>query len=146
MPLVDPVTMSGTSSVLKAQTPKSSMPIELLPTPLAGLVTHLHPVLLLTTFYAGFSAFVADPVSSLAGGLAPLAIAQIAYCVICLPMAGTKARAQKKGQKAKGIPAKKGSEGLLPATKISVSADQSVEGPRWIVVTNVYSILYSLCS
>ncbi|KAL3425802.1 gpi-anchor biosynthesis protein (pig-f) [Phlyctema vagabunda] len=79
--------MSGTAPT-KAMV-KTSLPIELLPTDLARIITHAHPALLLAAYYIRFSAFVADPVQTLLGSLIPLAATQIGYAVLCLPSAGS---------------------------------------------------------
>ncbi|KAI9742308.1 MAG: Glycosylphosphatidylinositol (GPI) anchor assembly protein [Claussenomyces sp. TS43310] len=109
MPLIDPVTMSSDSVAAQGQVHKASSPIEVLPTDLARIFTHLHPVLLLSAYYLRFPSLVADPVLTLATGLIPLAIVQTAYCIICLPFAGSTPRAAKKAQKSKGGAAKKSS-------------------------------------
>lgn len=63
----------------------TSQPISVLPTDIACIYTHIHPVLILTIYYACFPYLVADPVSVLSKALAPLAHLQITYCVVCLP-------------------------------------------------------------
>lgn len=87
MPLIDPVTMSTAGG--QASPPKSSLPIELLPTSLAPIFAHVHPALLLSAYYLRFPALVADPTATLLNSLAPLAVVQMAYAVICLPATGT---------------------------------------------------------
>lgn len=62
-----------------------SQPISVLPTDIARLYTHLHPIVILTVYYFCFPYLVADPVSVLSKALAPLAHLQITYCVVCLP-------------------------------------------------------------
>lgn len=93
MPLVDPVTMSSTG---QPAPPKASLPIELLPTGLAPIFTHIHPVLLLSAYYLRFPALVADPTQTLLNSLAPLAVVQMGYAIICLPATGTNPRPSKK--------------------------------------------------
>lgn len=91
----NPVAMSVT-----AQRPpqKASLPIELLPTDLARIFTHIHPALLLSAYYVRFPALVADPTATLLNSLAPLAVIQIIYAVICLPPTGTSPRPAKKSK------------------------------------------------
>lgn len=98
MPLIDPVTMSGTA----AQTIiiKPSSPIELLPTGFATFFTNVHPALLLSVFYIRFPALVEDPTSALLINLLPLAITQILYAVICLPAVGSNVKPVKKSKTA----------------------------------------------
>lgn len=62
-----------------------SQPISVLPTDIARLYTHLHPIIILTVYYFSFPYLVKDPVSVLSKAIAPLAHLQITYCVVCLP-------------------------------------------------------------
>ncbi|CZR53100.1 related to GPI-anchor biosynthesis protein PIG-F [Phialocephala subalpina] len=71
---------------------KPSLPIDLLPTNLARLVSQAHPALLLAAYYIRFPALVADPVSTLLQSLLPVAVIQIAYAVTCLPAVGAGAK------------------------------------------------------
>jgi phosphatidylinositol glycan class F len=96
MPLVDPVTMASTSPTKMTVPAKLSIPVELLPTDLARIVSQAHPVLLLSAYYLRFPALVADPVSTLLNSLLPLAVIQIAYAVICLPAVGMTSKPVKK--------------------------------------------------
>ena len=96
------------------------MPIELLPTAIAGS-NYASPALLLAAFYLRFPALVADPVPTLLQALIPVAVCQTAYCLYCLPVAGTGSRVTKRAQKSKGGAVKKPSEGMLPTAKASVS-------------------------
>lgn len=66
----------------------STNPIDLLPTEIARWYTHVHPLLLLATYYLRFRALVEDRVTALATSLIPLAVLQLAYVVICLPPTG----------------------------------------------------------
>ena len=91
MPLIDSVTMSTSPRPPNSPPAKTSLPIDLLPTDLARIYTHIHPILLLSTYYLRFPSLVADPVSSLLTSLLPLAIIQISYAAICLPAAGSTA-------------------------------------------------------
>jgi phosphatidylinositol glycan class F len=93
MPLIDPITMSTTAQMTPL---KASLPIELLPTDLARIFTHVHPTLLLSAYYLRFPALVADPVPTLLNSLLPLAIIQISYAVICLPATGSGTKPAKK--------------------------------------------------
>jgi GPI ethanolamine phosphate transferase 2/3 subunit F len=119
MPLVDPITMSGMSTASQSRSPRPSTPIEVLPTAFAG--NYFHPVVLLAAFYLRFPALVADPVPTLLWTLLPVAVAQTAYCVYCLPIAGVSSKVAKKTQKSKGAPAKKPGDGVPAAVKVSVS-------------------------
>lgn len=108
MPLVDPVTMAGASST--AQTVKLSSPIDILPTPTARTVTHIHPVILLSAYYFLFPRLVADPVATLFMTLPALAITQVAYAACSLP-AAKGSKGTKKPHKTKPGVAKKTAEG-----------------------------------
>jgi GPI ethanolamine phosphate transferase 2/3 subunit F len=122
MPLVDPVTMSGMSgSSSKNQSPSKSDPIELLRTPAAQIIHHIIPFVHLSIFYVRFPALVADPVPALAWALIPLVMINVAYCVTCLPMAGSSTKATRRVQKIKGVSAKRQSDGSPPMAKVSVS-------------------------
>jgi hypothetical protein len=98
MPLIDPVTMASTSPSKTTVPTKTSLPVELLPTDLARIISHAHPVLLLSAYYLRFPALVADPVSTLLNSLLPLAVIQIAYAVICLPAVGSTSKPVKKAK------------------------------------------------
>jgi phosphatidylinositol glycan class F len=98
MPLVDPVTMASTSPTKTTVPAKLSIPVELLPTDLARIVSQAHPVLLLSAYYIRFPALVADPVSTLLNSLLPLAAIQIVYAFICLPAVGTTSKPVKKAK------------------------------------------------
>ena len=144
MPLVDPVTMAGDSST--AQVSKMALPIEILSTPTARTVTHIHPVILLSAYYVLFPHLVADPVSTLFITLPALAIAQIAYVACSLPVAkGNKA--SKKSQKTKPGVAKKASEShSLP---ILVSHNHNLQSHRSFAKTSqdiIVSLAASLLS
>ena len=101
MPLIDPITMFGSSP---SSASKSSQPIELLPAELARICKDVHPAVLLSAYYLRFSAFVADPVGILVNSLLPLASIQIAYAVTCLPATGSNTKPTKK--KKIGAPSK----------------------------------------
>jgi phosphatidylinositol glycan class F len=95
MPSIDTITMSSTG---QPSAVKASLPIELLPTGLAPIFTHTHPIVLLSAFYLRFPALVADPTATLLNSLAPLAVVQMSYAVICLPATGTSPRPAKKSK------------------------------------------------
>lgn len=119
MPLIDPVTMSGMSGTSQTRVSRSTMPIELLPTAIAGS-NYASSVVLLSAFYLRFPALVADPVPTLLQALIPVAVCQTVYCLYCLPVAGTNSRVAKKAQRSKAGTAKKPNDGLLPTAKASV--------------------------
>ena len=77
--------MTETTEVKSRKLIPTSQPISVLPTDIARLYTHLHPIIILTVYYFSFPYLVADPVSVLSKALAPLAHLQITYCVVCLP-------------------------------------------------------------
>lgn len=66
-----------------------SMTIEVFPTTLAQISSLAHPILLLSAYIAQFSHLVVDPIRGLLNLLFPLTIIQIAYVVVCLPIAGS---------------------------------------------------------
>jgi phosphatidylinositol glycan class F len=89
----------STTNPPKATVPaKTSLPVELLPTDLARIVSQAHPALLLSAYYLRFSALVADPVPTLLNSLLPLALIQIAYAIICLPAVGSNSKPVKKAK------------------------------------------------
>jgi phosphatidylinositol glycan class F len=101
MPLIDPVTMASNSPLAK-----SSLPIQLLATDTARIASQAHPAFLLAAYSIRFQSFVADPVSTLLSSLAPLAIVQASYALLCLPPAGTNTKPAKKpkpGASKKGL-------------------------------------------
>jgi phosphatidylinositol glycan class F len=86
------------SAPAKATPLKPSLPIELLPTDLARIYTHVHPAVLLSAYYLRFPALVSAPVSTLLNSLLPLAIIQISYALICLPATGSGTKLVKKSK------------------------------------------------
>ena len=84
------------STTTKGAPAKGSLPINLLPTDLARIVSQAHPALLLAAYYIRFPAFVADPIATLLSSLLPLAIIQIAYATICLPPTGSSMKPMRK--------------------------------------------------
>jgi hypothetical protein len=95
MPLIEPVTMSSTTSKSPV---KISLPVDLLPTDLARIFTHAHPVLLLSAYYLRFPALVTNPTATLLHSLLPLALVQISYAIICLPATGASSKPAKKSK------------------------------------------------
>ncbi|KAH8796780.1 GPI biosynthesis protein Pig-F [Hyaloscypha finlandica] len=118
--------MASTSPTKMTVPAKLSIPVELLPTDLARIVSQAHPVLLLSAYYLRFPALVADPVSTLLNSLLPLAVIQIAYAVICLPAVGMTSK-----------PVKKAKAGERKKTPEASSAK---------ALTAIYAILLSLIS
>ncbi|KAI5467174.1 GPI biosynthesis protein family Pig-F-domain-containing protein [Mariannaea sp. PMI_226] len=93
-----------------AQTPTSKAAVPVVPllnNPAAVPVAIAHPLLLAGLFYWRFNALVADPVSTLQIALPIVASIQVAYAVLCLPVAGsqgvkTPKKARLGGDKKKG--------------------------------------------
>ncbi len=108
MPLIDPVTMSSIAPSSQSSLDKPSLPIDILPTDLARLVSQAHPALLLAAYYIRFPALVADPVPTLLQSLLPVALIQVAYAVTCLPAVGSSTKPT--GKKVKLNVPKKGAE------------------------------------
>lgn len=73
-------------------------PVEPLPNSLAQIYTHMHPVIVLSTFLLRFNNLVADPISTLLSSALPLAVLQTTYVAICLPSANDVER-RPKGKK-----------------------------------------------
>ena len=82
MPLIDSVTMSSAGQKSNSSLQKQSLPIELLPTDIARIFTHVHPAILLSAYYLRFPALVTEPVPTLLASVLPLAIIQIAYATL----------------------------------------------------------------
>jgi phosphatidylinositol glycan class F len=117
MPLIDPVTMASPSPSKNTVMTKTTLPVELLPTDLARIVSQAHPALLLSAYYLRFPALVADPVSTLLNSLLPLATLQIAYAVICLPAVGSTLKPVKKAKPgSRKIPEPSSAKGLVGST------------------------------
>jgi phosphatidylinositol glycan class F len=96
MPLIDPVAMSNADAIPPAQAAKSSLPIDLLPTDVAKIVSQAHPAVLLAAFYFRFASLVAEPVPTLIKSILPLAALQISYALACLPAVGSGTKLVKK--------------------------------------------------
>lgn len=76
-------------------------PVEPLPNTFAQIYTHMHPVVVLSTFLLRFNSLVDDPVSTLLSTAVPLAVLQTVYVVICLPSVNDLER-RPKGKKGAG--------------------------------------------
>jgi len=100
-------TTINANATAKLQAPTAA-PIEPLRNETARLYTHIHPILVLSLYALKFPALVADPVSTLLNTLAPLAVLQIAFVVVCLPPTGgtPTIRKQKPGEKKSRLPSK----------------------------------------
>lgn len=112
MPLVDPVTMSGTSttsttapsttsSSSKGDTTTHPLPaaVPVHPTTASRAARHVLPALLAALFYAAFPRLVADPVAALWASLPVVTLLQVLYAFVCLPLAGSGAAAAKSSRK-----------------------------------------------
>ncbi|OJJ67860.1 hypothetical protein ASPBRDRAFT_160478 [Aspergillus brasiliensis CBS 101740] len=82
-------TNSASSAPPDTSTKPAAPPVHILPTQLATIYSYIHPAALLSAFAARFPALVNDPVSEMAQQLPLLALAQVAYVMICLPAAGS---------------------------------------------------------
>lgn len=103
MPLIDPVTMSAPAgkagSAAGDDKPSEETVCRAMAThasPLAQAVRHVHPAVLVASFYAGFGELVRDPVAAMAVSLPAVVVLQVAYAVLCLPAAGSPAKSTKK--------------------------------------------------
>jgi len=85
----------------KDSKPTTHHPVEPLPNSLAQIYTHIHPLVVLSSFLYRFDSLVSDPVSTLLSSALPLAVLQTAYVAICLPSANDVER-RPKGKKASG--------------------------------------------
>lgn len=111
MPLVDPVTMTSASSSSKASSvsgksvePSPLQPVHLHSTAASQAARHVFPVAIAGLFLAGFSHLVADPVPTMWASLPVVALLQIVYAALCLPIAGSvsgKNKKQRAGDKKK---------------------------------------------
>jgi hypothetical protein len=91
--------LTSTSSSAAKGSP-ALQPVALLDTPLAGLLATLRPVALLGLLFIGFRWLVADPEYALQVSLPLVAAVQVAYVILCLPIAGSPAaRKQRPGEK-----------------------------------------------
>lgn len=115
-----------------------SQPISVLPTDIARLYTHLHPIAILAVYYFCFPYLVDNPISVLSKALAPLAHLQITYCVVCLPQSSGSSTPTPAISKS-------------PATRKRVQFAQSAKskpasvGSRITVCCNLISFVASLC-
>lgn len=124
MPLVDPVTMSaavamGSSAQAADSKPKGTMaPVPVFNTPLAKGISFGRVAVLLSLLALRFDALVKDPASTLQTSIPVVALLQVAYAVVCLPVAGSSI--SKVGKKARPGEKKK-AEGSVPGA-IAVSS------------------------
>ncbi|GLA96427.1 glycosylphosphatidylinositol (GPI) anchor assembly protein [Aspergillus tubingensis] len=82
-------TNSAASAPPDTSNKPAAPPVNILPTQLATTYSYIHPAALLSAFAARFPALVNDPVSEMAQQLPFLALAHVAYVMICLPAAGS---------------------------------------------------------
>lgn len=75
--------MSVASQNVKPEKPRYP-PTNLIDNDAARLYSHLHPLVILSSYLIQFRPIVANPVSSLAALLFPLNILQVVYVVLCL--------------------------------------------------------------
>ncbi|KAK3685714.1 GPI biosynthesis protein family Pig-F-domain-containing protein [Podospora appendiculata] len=122
MPLIDPVTMSSSitkGAVAQAQAASKRkdvslstlQPVQVRQTAVAQTARHAFPALVAAVFLFQFSSLVADPVTAMRNSLPVVAALQIAYALLCLPVAG--APAPKPARKARPGEKKKPSEGSV---------------------------------
>lgn len=76
--------MSSSTSVQKTEKTRA-LPVKPLENDVAKLYTHIHPILVLSTYIFSFQSIVENPVRSLYILLLPLSILQVIYVVLCLP-------------------------------------------------------------
>ncbi|KAJ4396088.1 Glycosylphosphatidylinositol (GPI) anchor assembly protein [Gnomoniopsis smithogilvyi] len=80
-------------------------PVPINPSAASQAARHVFPVLLGALFYAAFGRLVADPVPVMWASLPVVALLQVLYAFICLPMAGSggtgKTKKQRPGEKKK---------------------------------------------
>ncbi|KAK3898753.1 Translin [Staphylotrichum tortipilum] len=86
---------ASAASTTKPAPPYALRPVQIRQTPLAQAARHALPALLAGVFIVRFRALVADPVSAMASTLPVTAALQVAYAVLCLPVAGGSAAARK---------------------------------------------------
>ncbi|KAI2473197.1 GPI biosynthesis protein family Pig-F-domain-containing protein [Annulohypoxylon bovei var. microspora] len=137
MALLDPVTMpsptdkvraSGISKSNDGETPTQA--VQTIASPLAQVVRHAYPVLLISLFLIRFDSLVADPVAAMSNSLPIVMAMQVMYAVTCLPPAGSQATK----------PAKK----LRPGEKKKPGSDSI--GPNIAVTTLVALILSGIAT
>ncbi len=76
-------------------------PVQTKQTPISQTARHALPALLAALFALRFRALVADPVSAMAATLPLTAALQVAYAVLCLPVAGADGNHAKAARKPK---------------------------------------------
>ncbi|KAK0390520.1 hypothetical protein NLU13_0024 [Sarocladium strictum] len=135
MPLIDPVTMPSTianrspssksspslSTAAASSSPPVTVtnlaPVALLDSPVSVAVAHSLPAVYLALLGVRFGALVRDPVSELQASLPVVAAGQLAYAVLCLPVAGS--QQAKSTRKARPGEKKKNNEALGPRPVVS---------------------------
>lgn len=111
----------------QAPAPYQLQPVPTNPSPASQTLRHVHSALLLALFSYNFGSLVADPVASMAGALPVVVAVQAAYALVCVPVAGSQAKAVKKprpGEKKTGLEGNGGSNvfvvGVLPNLALTV--------------------------
>ena len=84
-----------------AQQPYTLHPVQTKQTPISQTARHALPALLAALFALRFRALVADPVPAMAATLPLTAALQVAYAVLCLPVAGAEGDRAKAARKVK---------------------------------------------
>lgn len=154
MPLVDPITMSSTTtttaqaSAPAASTPTNALrPVQIRQTPLAQAARHALPALLAGVFAVRFRALVADPVSAMATTLPATVALQVAYAVLCLPVAGGSATAaaarKQKGRVGADGKKRAGGEGGVEGGAVVVGFFLLLFGVLFCVVVSCICVLFS---
>ncbi|KAK3988321.1 putative glycosylphosphatidylinositol anchor biosynthesis protein 11 [Cladorrhinum sp. PSN332] len=114
----------------------SLLPVQPNPAPLSRTLRHAHPLLLSAVLVARFPALVTDPVNAMSGTILPITAAlQVAYAIVCLPVAGG-ASSQTKS--------KKHSKSKVPAGARKGAA--ASEGGNNAIVTALLSLLLTAFS
>lgn len=96
-----------TSSAKPTQLQSTTAPIRNLNSNAANVYTHIHPIIVLSGYYALFQKIVDDPLQQLSLLLLPLAILQTAYVTVCLPITGSQPNSAK-GSTSKPVQRRKG--------------------------------------
>ena len=99
------------------------------------LLTHLHPLILLTSYFLQFPSLVASPPSTLVSSLFPLTAIQIAYAVLCLDGA-----AHPHGHPTSSTD-KKSKPGSLRPRKADSASSGGITGQILVLPPNSYSNL-----
>ena len=114
---------SSTESASSRLLNPTTNPIPLLSSPSARLYALLHTALVPSLYLLRSGPLVVDPLSTLTYDLIPLATAQAAFCVLCLPAAGTWNNGTKDG--GRGIV-----EGTASATHTPIKSGKGSLGRR----------------